>query len=317
VVTFTVSPAGAATVQPAPAITLNDGTVTATVTLGSNPGPISVTAQSYAVSKVSFSVTALASNSPAITEGGITSAGLSNPQVKVLSPNAIVTIFGTNFAPAGTAKQAALVNGQLPTNLAGVCVEFATVRAPIFAVYPTQLNVQVPAVSSGDVPVQVIRDCDTAQAVASPPVSVTAQAAAPEFFHFTTSGSGANPIAAVNAVTGGYVGAPGLISGAKFTPAKPGDYLTLFATGFGATKPSFAPGVLPSGTAPLTAPVSITFGGVTLAASNILYVGVSQFAGLYQVNIQVPAGVPNGDQPLAITVGGVASPANAFITVQN
>jgi uncharacterized protein (TIGR03437 family) len=317
VVTFTVSPAGAATVQPATAITLNDGTITATVTLGSNPGPITITAESYALANLTFSATALASNSPSIATGGITSAGLSNPAVKVLSPNAIVTIFGTNFAPAGTAKQAGLVNGQLPTNLAGVCVEFGTVAAPIFGVYPTQINVQVPSVAPGNVPVQVITDCNTPQAVASPPVSVPAQDTAPEFFYFATTSSGANPIAAINAVTGGYVGAAGLISGATFTPAKPGEYLTLFATGFGATNPAFAPGVLPSGTAPVTAPVSITFGGVTLSQSEILYVGVSQFAGLYQVNIQVPAGVPNGNQPLVITVGGVASPADAFITVQN
>ncbi len=317
IVTFTVSPEGAATVQPTPAITLNDGTVTATVALsGSNPGPITITALTGGLPSVTFSLTELASNSPSIATGGITSAGLSNPQVKVLSPNAIVSIFGTNFAPAGTAKQAGLVNGQLPTNLAGVCVEFGTVAAPIFAVYPTQINVQVPAVVPGNVPVQVITDCNTTQAVASPPVSIQAQATAPEFFYFTTSASGANPIAAINAVTGGDVGAAGLISGANFTPAKPGDYLTLFATGFGTTNPSFAPGVLPSGAAKVTAPVSITFGGVTLDPSDILYVGLSQFAGLYQVNIKVPAGLADGDQPLVITVGGVASPANAFITVQ-
>ncbi len=210
IVTFTVSPEGAATVQPTPAITLNDGTVTATVTLGTNPGPIAVTALTNGLPSVTFSLTELASNSPSIATGGITSAGLSNPQVKVLSPNAIVTIFGSNFAPAGTAQQAGLVNGQLPTSLSGVCVEFGTVAAPIFAVYPTQINVQVPAVVPGNVPVQVITDCNTAQAVASPPVSVAAQATAPEFFYFTTSASGANPIAAVNAVTGGYVGAPGI-----------------------------------------------------------------------------------------------------------
>ena len=317
VVTFAVSPEGAATVAPSPAITLNDGTVAAMVTLGSNPGAVTITALSYGVANVVFSLTALASNSPAIAAGGITSAGLSNPQVKVLSPGAIVTVFGTNFAPAGTAEQAGLVNGRLPTNLSGVCVEFATVRAPIFAVYPGQVNVQVPSVAPGNVPVQVIKGCDTPQAVASPPVSVAAQATAPEFFYFTAAPSGANPIAAVNAVTGGYVGAPGLISGATFTPANAGDYLTLFATGFGATNPVVAPGVLPSGSAQVTAPVSITFGGVTLDSSDILYVGLSQFAGLYQVNIQVPAGVPNGNQPLVITVGGIASPANAFITVQN
>jgi len=55
---------------------------------------------------------------------------------------------------------------------------------------------------------------------------------------------------------------------------------------------------------------------VTLDPSNILYVGLSQFAGLYQVNLQVPANVPNGNQPLVIRVGGMASPATAYITVQ-
>lgn len=315
-VTFTVSPEGAAAVTPSPALTLNDGTVTATITLGSDPGALTITASSARLANVTFNVTALASNSPSISAGGVASAGLSTPLLQALSPNAIVTIFGTNFAPAGTAQHAGVVNGQLPTNLAGVCVEFATVRAPIFAVYPTQINVQAPAVKPGNVPVQVITGCDTPQAVASPPVSVAAHATAPEFFYFTHNSDGADPIAAINAISNGYIGAPGLIGGATFTPAKPGDYLSLFATGFGATKPALAPGVIPTGIANVTAPVSITFGGVTLTPSEILYVGISQFAGLYQVNIQVPAGVPAGNQPLAITVGGVASPASAYITVQ-
>jgi uncharacterized protein (TIGR03437 family) len=317
VVNFTVSPEGAATVNPSPAITLNDGTVTAMVTLGGKTGPITITASSFGVSNLNFSVTAQASNSPTIATGGIVSAGLSNPNVQVLSPGAIVTIFGTNFAPPGTATQGAVVNGQIETNVADVCVQFANVRAPIFAVYPSQINVQVPAVAPGSVPVQVITGCDTAMAVASPAVSVMAQATAPEFFYFTQAASGADPIAAINAVTGGYVGPAGLISGATFTAAKAGDYLELFATGFGATKPSFAPGIVPTGLASVTAPVSITFGGVTLTQAEILYVGLSQFTGLYQVNIQVPAGVPSGKQPLVITVGGMTSPSNAYIAVQN
>lgn len=317
VVTFTVSPEGAATLSPSPAISLNDGTVSLTVTLGSNPGPITITALSYGVANVTITLTANPSNSPSIASGGIVSAGLSNPRVQVLSPNAIVTIFGQNFAPAGTAAQGGVVDGQIPTMVAGVCVEFGTVAAPIFSVYPNQINVQVPAVAPGNVPVQVITDCNTPQAVASPPVSMPAQATAPEFFYFTQAASGPNPIAAINAVTGGYVGPAGLISGATFTPAKAGDYLELFATGFGATNPAFAPGMVPSGLPSVTAPYSITFGGVTLKSSEILYVGLSQFAGLYQVNIQVPEGVPDGNQPLTITVGGVASPANAYIAVQN
>lgn len=317
VVNFLVSPLGAATLTPSPAITLNDGTISLMVTLGSNPGPIKITTQSYGLPNLTISVTANPSNSPSIASGGIVSAGLSNPPVQVLSPNAIVTVFGHNFAPSGIAAQGSVVNGQIATSVAGVCVEFGTVAAPIFSVYPNQINVQVPAVAPGNVPVQVITDCNTPQAVASSPVSVPAQATAPEFFYFKQAASGPNPIAAINAVTGGYVGPAGLISGATFTPAKAGDYLELFATGFGATKPSFAPGVVPSGLASVTAPYSITFGGVALTPSEILYVGLSQFAGLYQVNIQVPPGVPEGNQPLTITVGGVTSPVNAYIAVQN
>jgi uncharacterized protein (TIGR03437 family) len=316
-VTFTVSPEGAATVTPTPALTLNDGTVSLTVTLGSTPGPITITAVSYAVANVTFRATATSSTAPLILAGGITSAGLGNPSMNVLSPNAIVTIFGKNFAPDGQATGATLVDGHLPTNLAGVCVEFGTVRAPIFSVFPSQINVQVPAVTPGDVPVQVITGCDSASAVASAPVSVPAQATAPEFFAFITNADGKNPIAAVNSLSGGYVGAAGLISGATFTPAKPGDYITAFATGFGATKPSFLPGVLPDGIANVTAAVTIQLGGVTLNAAQVLYVGVSQFAGLYQVNLQVPDGVADGNQPLVITVGGVASSPNAYITVKS
>jgi uncharacterized protein (TIGR03437 family) len=166
--------------------------------------------------------------------------------------------------------------------------------------------------------VQVITGCDTLQAVPSLPINATAQATAPEFFYFsTTGGSNGNPIAAVDAVTGTYIGAAGLISGATFTPAKAGEYLTLFATGFGATNPAFAAGVLPSGSAPVTASVSITFGGVTLDSSDILYVGLSQFAGLYQVNFHLPPNMPNGNQPVVITLGGVSSPTEGYITVQN
>jgi uncharacterized protein (TIGR03437 family) len=45
------------------------------------------------------------------------------------------------------------------------------------------------------------------------------------------------------------------------------------------------------------------------------------FAGLvatgeYQINVQIPASTPNGDAAVVATVGGVSSPANTFITVQ-
>jgi uncharacterized protein (TIGR03437 family) len=173
----------------------------------------------------------------------------------------------------------------------------------------------VPFLAAGNSTLFVTTNCDTPQAETSNAVVVTIQAAAPEFFYFVHNGSGHNPIAAINAVTGAFVGAADLSAEVSFAPAKPGDILTLFGTGLGATDPAFGPGELPSGAAHVTAPVSISFGGVTLAQSDILYAGVSQNAGLYQVNLRVPDGVADGDQAVVITVGGASSPAGGFITV--
>jgi uncharacterized protein (TIGR03437 family) len=323
VVNFTVSPAGTATLSASQAITLNDGTASAIVTLGPAAGAVTVTASAAGISTgVTFSLTAKSSTAPSISAGGVVSAGLSTPAVRMLAPNAIATAFGTRFAPDGTLRQAGpddLVDGKIPTNLGGVCVVFGTgstaKRAPIFGVFPGQVNFQVPALVPGSSTVTVITNCDTPQAEMSNPVAVTIAATAPEFFYFLHNGNGHNPIAAINAVTGAFVGAAGLISGVTFVPAKPGDILTLFGTGLGATDPAFAPGELPAGAAMVTAQASISFGGVTLAPSDILYTGVSQNAGVYQVNLRVPDGISDGDQPLVISVGGASSPSGGFLTV--
>jgi len=67
----------------------------------------------------------------------VVGAGLSVPAVTALSANAIVSIFGQNFAPAGSplamVGSGDLVGGKLPTLFAGVCVEINAVRAPLFA----------------------------------------------------------------------------------------------------------------------------------------------------------------------------------------
>jgi len=322
IVNFAVSPANAAVINPSPSITVLDGTASASVVLGNQPGPITITAAVTGLTPVSFSLTAnpaISPTAPLISAGGIVSAGLSAPAIAAISPNAIVSIFGQNFAPAGTASQVGagdLVSGKLPTNFAGACVQFGGVLAPILAVFSNQLNVQVPQVPAGTTKVQVINKCGSAAQEMSPAVTVNAQPTAPEFFYFTHNADGTAAIAAIDAISGAFIGATGLLPGATFTPATPGEYLTLFATGFGATSPSYNPGDLPTGTAQITAPVSVTIGGVKLDPSAILYAGVTADAGLYQLNLQVPSGVASGNQPVVITVGGVASPATAYITMR-
>jgi uncharacterized protein (TIGR03437 family) len=251
---------------------------------------------------------------PHVSAGGVVGAGLSTPPVKALSPNAIASVFGDTFAPVGTVRpvvSADLVNGRLPTVVNNVCVYVNNVPAPIFFLSSNQINFQVPQVpTGGTVGVQVAIFCATPNEIRSPTETVAAAAATPEFFYFKQSADGKNPIAAVNAINGNYIGPAGLIPGANFVPAVPGDFLALFFTGGGATNPAFAAGELPGMAGQTTGSAGISIGATPLAASNIQYAGVAPgFAGLYQLNIQIPAATQPGNQPVILTIGGSASPA--------
>jgi uncharacterized protein (TIGR03437 family) len=96
-------------------------------------------------------------------------------------------------------------------------------------------------------------------------------------------------------------------------PAAPGDYLVLYATGLGKATPNGDPNgatVRTGAVAPADGSVlyrtvgtpSVTVGGVPVA---VLFSGLSPgFAGLYQINFQVPGGVTGDDVPAAVTMAG-------------
>ena len=81
---------------------------------------------------------------PAIYDGGVVGAALSVPSVRRLAFNGLFTIFGTDFAPAGTALGATLVDGALSDVIGGVCVTFNGDRLPIINVYPGQITAVAP-----------------------------------------------------------------------------------------------------------------------------------------------------------------------------
>ncbi len=259
-----------------------------------------------------------ASPPPYLSAGGVVGAGASVPAVAAVSPNGDASIYGANFGVTHNLASADLVDGKVPTSLAGVCVNFGGVPAAILGVYPSQINVQVPALPPGPATVQITINCGKTNAITSNFSGVLVQSASPEFFTFLPDPTaGKNPIAALNALTGALIGAPGLLPGASFSPAKAGDIVEAYGTGWGTTTPAFDLGVLPGATGILATSYTFTFAGAPLPAANILYAGVAPCcAGLYQVNFIVPSGIPSGNQPLVITVNGIASPPNAFLKVQ-
>jgi uncharacterized protein (TIGR03437 family) len=322
VVSFAVS-TGTASLSAATATTGGDGTATIQLTLGATVGALKITAAAGGLSGVTFNLTVtqpvVTVPQPTITSGGVEGAALSVPAVQALSTGGIASVFGLNFG-AGTAFQKVgasdLVNGQVPVNFQGICVNVAGAPAPIFGASNTQVNFQVPAAAIGASTVQVITGCGTANALTSNSVPVPVQSATPEFFYFAQNANGINPVAATDAITGVGIAAANLFPGSGFAPAYPNEYVTVYATGFGATNPVVPPGVFPTQLASATGAVTVTLGGVAIPAANVLYVGVTPGSpGLYQVNLLIPANTPNGNLPLIIQIGGQQSPAGAYLTV--
>jgi uncharacterized protein (TIGR03437 family) len=296
------------------ALALTQGTYKGTITIASANAP-----GQAAVAQVTLTVSAPVALAPAISTGGVSGAGASAPLITAISPGAFVSVYGSNFAPSGTARvvqQADMVGGILPTQLAGVCVDVDGLAAFITFVSPGQVNFQAPNVRVGaTVNIVVKTNCGAAAEVKSAPAPVATRAATPEFLYWTHPAGGKNPVVAVNAVTYAYAGQPGLIPGLTFVPAKPGDYVTIYGVSFGPTTPAFPPGAPLETIAWSDGARSVQLGTSTLADADLLYVGASPgTAGLYQLNIRVPAGLAAGNYPVTLTLGGNSTPAG-YLTV--
>ncbi|HLK50705.1 MAG TPA: hypothetical protein VKT49_21340 [Bryobacteraceae bacterium] len=257
---------------------------------------------------------------PAIGAAGVVGAGLSVPPVVQVASGGLISIFGQNFAPAGTARAVAaadLQDGALPANLACTCVALNQHLAPMIFVSPGQINVQAPMLPAGTVSAVIIANCGAAAQAASSPQTIPVRSAAPEFFYLTHTAGGPNPVAAINAITGAIVGPAGALPGTIVAPARPGDYVSLYLTGLGLTDPAFPPGLLANQAAPLAQPVSISLNGMPLPTGALLYAGAAPgFAGLSQVNIRIPAGAPAGNLSIALSTNGTTTPPDAYLAIE-
>jgi uncharacterized protein (TIGR03437 family) len=144
-------------------------------------------------------------------------------------------------------------------------------------------------------------------------VNVPVATASPEFLYWVQNANGQDPVIAVDAVQGDYIGPPGLIAGLTFRPAVAGDILTIYGIGFGKTGSGPMPGSIPSSADSVPPGYSVTIGGTAVSAS---YVGVTPtIAGLYQVNVTIPEGIAPGNQPIVLNVNGESTAAGAFLAI--
>lgn len=228
-----------------------------------------------------------------------------------ISPNVLASVFGLDFAVAGRTRAVGggdLVNGAFPLELACVAVEVAGRRAPVTYVQNDQINFQIPAnTPAGAVPVMVILNPGRQNELRADVATVTVNNYAPAFFTFN------NKSIAAQSSDFKIVADPAVVAGG--VPARRGDVVILYGTGFGLGNPVFQAGEIPTAATPLRDAVTVTIGGTTLAASDVLYAGLApgNISGLQQLNIRIPQSVPSGNVPVSITVGGVTTSSPAAV----
>ncbi|SRR5579884_98028 len=237
---------------------------------------------------------------PVITASAIVNSGSSLP---VIAQNTWITIFGANLAATNRAWANADFSGnKLPTSLDGVSVMINGKPAYVGFISPGQLNVLTPLDATlGPVPVQV-----TNNGLTSATATVSLQPTAPAFFMYKN-----NYIAAVHSDNVSIVGPPTLFPNLS-TPAKPGETIVLYGTGFGPTNPPIPGGTIVSSANPLISTPVVMFAGI---GAQVIFGGLTG-AGLYQFNVVVPPSAPDGDLEVQAVIGGVETPPGTFINVK-
>lgn len=221
-----------------------------------------------------------------------------------IAPNTWVEIKGSNLSPSGDSRiwqGPDFVNGQLPTQLDGVSVAVNGKAAFVYYISPTQVNVLTPPDAiSGLVQVTVTNNGASASAAAQ------AETISPSFFVF---GDGIH-VAAIHA-DGSLLGPASMsVPGYTFTPAKPGETISIYANGLGATSAPVVTGSLSqSGT--LSPPPAVAIGGVS---ATVTFAGLVS-PGLYQLNVVVPRNAPGGDEPVVAAYNGSSTQAGTLLTL--
>ena len=232
------------------------------------------------------------STNPSYTVASIVHAATQT--VEALAPNTIATVYGTNLSYTTRSIAASDLNGgTLPTSLDGVGVTVNGIPANLFFVSPGQINFLIPyELAPGVVTLYVAR-----QGLAGPVVKIQLNSTAPGLFPW-----GGN-LAIATHLNGSLISAA--------SPAAGGEIIVIYAAGLGRTTPDTTSGrVAPAAAEILAAPqMQVMLAGTSVPPANILYAGLAPgFAGLYQINLKLPAGLPVNPE-IRIAIGSQISPA--------
>ena len=213
-------------------------------------------------------------------------ANSASGSTSAIAPGALVSIYGTGLSTF-TALAGSL---PLPTSLAGTVVNVNGLPAPILYASSTQVNIQVPYEAGTSAATWNV----SVNGAAAGSTNVRLSPVAPALFLLADGGAA-------------VVNQNGTLN-TQANPATAGSIVSAWLTGLGPVDPAVATGVAApvSPLSRVTAPVTATIGN---AAATVKFAGLAPgFAGLYQVNIEIPQLAP-GRYPLQVGANGVLSNA--------
>lgn len=231
-----------------------------------------------------------------LNPAGIVSTASFIPFTQGVSPGDFVILTGSGLGPSTLQGASSL---PLPTELANVKVLINNVEAPISYVSANQIAALVPFGISGSIAEFQVNNDGKLSNVVTEFVNLTTPGV------FTQDESGSGYAAALHS------------DGSLVTPDKPaqeGETIAVFMSGLGTVSPAVADGVA-APSSPLSKTTSTFSADISGTPANIAYQGLAPgYAGLYQVNIQIPTGLKSGDNAIGMQ-GPDSYNSEAFISV--
>jgi uncharacterized protein (TIGR03437 family) len=245
--------------------------------------------------------TPVAGAAPVSSAAGIANSGsfLGGP----VAAGELVTIFGTGIGPASLITGVLTSFGFFDSYLSDTAVTFDGVPAPLIYVSGGQSTAIVPYAVAGKASTQMVIRY---QGRSSVPITVPVVAAAPGLFSANSTGAG----------NGAILNDDNITHNGPTKPALKGAIVVLFGTGEGQTSPAGVDGRPANTVYPKPVlPLSVSIGGI---AAQVLYYGAAPtlVAGVLQINVVVPLGVPSGNVPVVVKVGSFLSQSGLTVAVQ-
>lgn len=221
---------------------------------------------------------------PSYSAAGIVNA--SDYSAGPFAPGSVLTIFGSGLARSASALDT-VDGGALPFELNYVRVYVQDQPVPLLFVSPNQVNfVMANQQNPGPVRVRVV-----SEGLSGPEAVITLSDSAPALF------AGPDGYALATNAAGKLLTAD--------APAHAGDIIVIYATGLGRTNPEPQTGEIPhyQGQMLALASLKVTLAGKAVDTMLIKYAGISPgSAGLYQINLEVPAGT-DPDPQIQVSAG--------------